>query len=250
MGGKFAEDWNGIDRSLFQVQYAYIKFGLMLEKIRNTKSYLNCSDKIADFQEFCRKKIRLPAWRANHCIEAANISIYLARQGFDILPENQAQALELRDLYNLPTGYYGDREKLDEAWAQVTTHHKPHEITAKKIAQIADPDWEEKQSLQPMRISWDRAIRLSKESGRDLDTFLNDVMDRYEEDKAIDARIDAPQTEPNPAPPEEEDILDNLDKVFKLAALCKKAATKKTDRIFESIGDVRFGTGGINFGYG
>jgi hypothetical protein len=69
---KDADGWNDGNRIIASAQYAYIKFGLILEKIRNQCAYKYCEDKLKTFAQFCRQKLKLTVWQANSYIEAAD----------------------------------------------------------------------------------------------------------------------------------------------------------------------------------
>jgi hypothetical protein len=46
---KDIDGWSDANRALASAQYAYIKFGLILEKIRNECAYKYCEDKLKTF---------------------------------------------------------------------------------------------------------------------------------------------------------------------------------------------------------
>ena len=74
---KDIDGWSDSNRELAASQYAYIKFGLILEKIRNESAYKYCQDKLKTFAQFCRQKLKLTVWQANSYIEAAATAMYL-----------------------------------------------------------------------------------------------------------------------------------------------------------------------------
>jgi hypothetical protein len=125
--------WNEGNRELAAAQYAYIKFGLILEKIRNESAYKYCEDKLKTFAQFCRQKLKLTVWQANSYIEAAATAIYLATPGFEILPKNYSQASVLTKAKKLETGYYQDHPILEEIWSNLIANSESEKITASAI---------------------------------------------------------------------------------------------------------------------
>jgi hypothetical protein len=62
---------------LFANQYAYIKFGLILEKFRNQSWWKRCHEKFTDFKDFCKRKVNLSRWQVVNAIKSANVAIRL-----------------------------------------------------------------------------------------------------------------------------------------------------------------------------
>jgi hypothetical protein len=175
-------EWEIVDSELFTAQYSYIKLGLLLTKIRNTSAWKYCGTKLESFKAWCQSKINLNVWQANQYIDAAEIALYLIGTGTSVLPKNLSQCLALRKAYQAEESYYGERPQLDAAWAQVTNHYQPHQITAGKIHAIVDPDWADNQPSKIDRTIVDRAVELAKKRGVDLNEYLGDLLD---EDAAL-----------------------------------------------------------------
>ncbi|WP_310484918.1 hypothetical protein [Chamaesiphon sp. VAR_48_metabat_403] len=85
---------------LFANQYAYIKFGLILEKFRNQSWWKRCHEQFRDFKDFCKHKVNLSRWQVVNAIKSANVAIRLVFLGFSNLPRNASQALAMADLYH------------------------------------------------------------------------------------------------------------------------------------------------------
>ncbi len=119
---KDVDGWNDGNRVVASAQYAYIKFGLILEKIRNECAYKYCEDKLKTFAQFCRQKLKLTVWQANSYIEAADTAMYLADSGFEILPKNYSQAAVLTKAKKLETGYYQDHPVLEQIWGTLVAN--------------------------------------------------------------------------------------------------------------------------------
>jgi hypothetical protein len=128
-----ADDMNRVETELLTSQYAYVKFGFVLEKVRNQCMWKRCAQKFADFRQFCQQKVNLTIWQANNAIESANVALKLVSLGFTELPRNASQALALAKL---------SIERLGEVWEQIIQNHEPHKITADIIKYAIDPDKE------------------------------------------------------------------------------------------------------------
>ncbi len=187
---------------------AYIKFGLLLERIRAKCFYKYAEAKLSSFKEFCTHQIRLTVWQANSYIQAAKVAVYLAQAGFDILPKNYSQAATLIKVYNQEVGYYEERPALEQAWKNILAANTPTEITTHRINAEIDPDWAEKQSQKLPKVLLDRANKIAKTKGITVREYLTDLMDGDEEDDEIESVISLK------LPDIDVQILDDLDLEF------------------------------------
>jgi hypothetical protein len=89
-------------------QYAYIKFGLILEKFRNQSWWKRCNEQFRDFKDFCTQKVHLSRWQVVNAIKSANVAIRLVFLGFSNLPRNASQALLNQYLEQLAEGQSPD----------------------------------------------------------------------------------------------------------------------------------------------
>lgn len=176
------DGWTDSNRSIAESQYGYIKFGLILEKIRNTCAYKYCADKLKTFKDFCQKKLKLTVWQANSYIEAADTAIYLSRSGFDILPRNYSQATVLTKAKKAETDYYQGHPKLVEVWAQVISSTPSEKITATAIEKAIDPQYEDKQAVKLPKHILDRAKIQAAKSGMSLVEYLTELMDASDDE--------------------------------------------------------------------
>ncbi len=201
-------EWAELDEQLITTQYAYIKFGLLLERIRTNCFYKYAQVKLSTFKQFCTEKIRLTVWQANSYIQAAKVAVYLAQAGFEILPKNYSQAAALIKVYNSEVGYYQERPALIAAWENILAANTPTEITTYRINAEIDPDWAEKQSMKLPKVLLDRAKKMAKAKGITVGEYLTDLMDEDEEpdDICVVAPIELST--------EEVQILDDLDREF------------------------------------
>lgn len=124
-------DMNHVESELMNGQYAYVKFGLVLEKVRNKCMWRKCVEKFLDFRSFCQSKVNLNIWQVSNAIKSARVAVELAWLGFTDLPRNASQALKLADL---------SIERLGEVWGEVTKKYEAHKITALAIEQQINPD--------------------------------------------------------------------------------------------------------------
>ncbi len=174
---KQPSEWENVDQELFTAQYSYIKLGLLLTKIRNTCGWKYCASKFDSFKTWCQSRINLNVWQANQYIDAAEIALYLIGTGVKVLPKNLSQCLALRKAYQAEESYYGERPQLDAAWAQVTNHYQPHQITAGKIHAMVDPEWADNQPLKIDRALVDRIAQQAKARGMNLNEYLGELLD-------------------------------------------------------------------------
>jgi predicted DNA binding CopG/RHH family protein len=173
---KDADGWSDANRALASAQYAYIKFGLTLEKIRNECAYKYCEDKLKTFAQFCRQKLKLTVWQANSYIEAADTAMYLADSGFEILPKNYSQAAVLTKAKKLETGYYQDHPMLEQIWGTLVANTASEKITANAIEKAIDPDYDEKQSLRLPKRLLTRAKIQARLRGITVEAYLDELM--------------------------------------------------------------------------
>lgn len=180
------DNTNDIENQLMTSQYAYVKFGMMLEAIRNQSWWKRWSEKFKDFREFCQKKVNLNIWQVANAIKSAQVAVKLSFMGFEDLPRNASQALKLSEL---------SPDRLGEVWAGVLGKCEGHKITADAIAQEINPD------AQPMRSSVMLPVaiadKLSREAvmrGISIGEYIQELMDleQAESDTVEPVREDLP----------------------------------------------------------
>jgi hypothetical protein len=203
---KDVDGWSDTNKALASAQYAYIKFGLILEKIRNQCAYKYCEDKLKTFAQFCRQKLKLTVWQANSYIEAADTAMYLADSGFEILPKNYSQAAVLTKAKKLETGYYQDHPMLEQIWGTLVANTASEKITAQAIEKAIDPDYDEKQSLRLPKRLLARAKIQARLRGITVEEYLDELMDAdADEGCSVDPETSIPVT------PEMSQMLDELE---------------------------------------
>jgi hypothetical protein len=127
-------DKGDIDETEYELaisQYAYVKFGLVLEKVRNQCIWKRCAQKFADFRDFCQSKVNLSIWQVANAIKSAQVAVNLVFLGFTELPRNASQALKMSEL---------SIERLGEVWGKVVSSCEGHKITALAIESQINPD--------------------------------------------------------------------------------------------------------------
>jgi hypothetical protein len=184
---KEIDGWSDSNRELAASQYAYIKFGLILEKIRNESAYKYCEDKLKTFAQFCRQKLKLTVWQANSYIEAAATAMYLATAGFEILPKNYSQASVLTKAKKLETGYYQDHPILEEIWSNLIANSESEKITASAIEKAIDPLYEQKQTLKLPKRILARAKMQARQKGMTVEEYLDELMNGDVEDPLMES---------------------------------------------------------------
>ncbi len=153
-----SDDIDDTEYQLITNQYAYIKFGLILEKIRTRSWWVKCVEKFNDWRSFCERKINLNIWQAANAIKSAQVAVRLAFLGFTELPRNASQALKMADL---------SIERLGEVWGNILAKHRGHKITAAAIEQEIKPAV--RNAIETVRIPVDVADKLRQQAfERDL----------------------------------------------------------------------------------
>jgi hypothetical protein len=174
-----SSNMNEVESELMTSQYAYIKFGLVLEKVRNQCMWKKCIQKFSDFRQFCQKIVNLNIWQVSNAIKSAQVAIRLCSLGFNDLPRNASQALKLADL---------SIERLGEVWANVLATCQGHKITAAAIESQIHPD------KQPISGSVNLPTALLEklqqqaiEHGVTLTEYLEELVDdRIAEDNKVE----------------------------------------------------------------
>ena len=210
-----ASDMTEVENELMISQYAYVKLGLILEKVRNQCMWKKCLEKFSDFRSFCQRKVNLTIWQATNAIKSAEVAVKLSFLGFTDLPRNASQALKMADL---------SMERLGEVWGSVIKNYAPHEITAGKIHATIDPEWADKQPSKIERAIVQRAAKQAAKKGMELNEYLDDLLGQDEWDEVIDPNPTGNQHESDE---ELEKVMDALDLKFKAQAQSKVSIEPK-----------------------
>jgi hypothetical protein len=164
-------------------QYAYIKFGLILEKFRDRSWWKRCHEQFSDFKDFCKRKVNLSRWQVVNAIKSANVAIRLVFLGFSELPRNASQALAMADL---------SLERLGEVWGNLTQNLAHHQITTDVIKREISPDPVPLAST--IRIPTALLDRL-REQARDVGLTLNQYLEQLADGQSPDGSREV-ETEP------------------------------------------------------
>jgi hypothetical protein len=218
------DDW---EADLMVSQYAYVKFGLLLERVRNGCWWNRCKEKFADFRSFCQRKINLNIWQVANAIKSANVAVRLVNLGFDQLPRNASQALKLAEL---------SMDRLAEVWGNVIKNHEAHKITALAIESQINPD--KKSATITVRLPT-AVVEDLTEQAIEYGLTLQEYLKRLAAGEDLDPGREVEN--PEPVDPEMTEIMDALDRKFK--AIDKPVAPKKIidatvdsfDRLMDSL---------------
>jgi hypothetical protein len=107
-----------------------VRVGIVAAKVRRYRLYQLATQKFTSFRDYCERALGKTQWHINRIIEAARVVLELAREGFELLPQNEAQARPL-------VKFSG--EELIAKWQEVIDSCPPHRITANHIAEIVAP---------------------------------------------------------------------------------------------------------------
>jgi len=156
----------------------WVRVGLVAAKVRLYRLYKGVH---ASFQEFCQKRLKLPFWKINNLIKAAQVVMELAQAGYEVLPTCEAQARPL-------VKFIGDG--LYEMWDKVLRAFPPHQITAAAIESITDPDKPKKLTLRVNKKLGEKLQRKALDLGISVEQLIEEMLD---------------EDEPEPEPDEDDD---------------------------------------------
>jgi len=127
-GSKLSIEWasNEIKADLL----SFVRVGIVAAKVRRYRLYQLAAEKFSSFRDYCERALGKTQWHINRIIEAARVVLELAREGFELLPQNEAQARPL-------VKFSGD--ELIAKWQEVIDSCPPHRITANHVAEIVTP---------------------------------------------------------------------------------------------------------------
>lgn len=160
-------------------QYAYVKFGLVLQKVRNQCMWAKCVEKFADFRSFCEQKVNLNIWQVSNAIKSANVAVQLAFLGFTDLPRNASQALKLAEL---------SIERLGEVWGNILQKCQGHKITAAAIEGEINPDKQSKtETIRLPKAIAERLRSQAIDAGMSLGDYLDSLTGELDDDDEPEA---------------------------------------------------------------
>ena len=197
-------DRGDIDETEYQLlinQYAYVKFGLILERVRNECLWNRCREKFKDFKQFCQTIVNQNIWQVLNAIKSAQVAVRLVWLGYTDLPRNASQALKLADL---------SIQRLGEVWGNVLNSFPAHKITASAIESQINPD--KPVTSETLRLPAHIADGLRRQA---IERGL--TLTQYLEQLASGESDAAEQIDPVPSPvdPEIAAVMDALDRKFK-----------------------------------
>jgi hypothetical protein len=160
-------------------QYAYVKFGMLLEQIRNKCCWKIFAEKFTDFKDFCQKKANISIWQALNAIKSARVCRNLIDLGYLELPRNASQALKMAEL---------SIERLDEVWGNVLKSCAGHKITAHAIESQINPDKQPTSSTIKLPAPlMEKLQRQAANAGVTLSEYLGELVDdRIAEDNKVE----------------------------------------------------------------
>ncbi|WP_310485107.1 hypothetical protein [Chamaesiphon sp. VAR_48_metabat_403] len=162
-------DIDATEYHLIVSQYAYIKFGLILERVRNQCWWRNCVEKFRDFKQFCQAKVNLSIWQVLNAIKSAQVCVKLVNLGYTELPRNASQALKMSEL---------PEDKLAEVWGKVLKSCEGHKITALAIESQIHPDKEPTSSTIRLPAPlMEKLQRQAANTGVSLAEYLGELVD-------------------------------------------------------------------------
>ncbi|WP_310485434.1 hypothetical protein [Chamaesiphon sp. VAR_48_metabat_403] len=162
-------DIDATEYHLIVSQYAYIKFGLILERVRNQCWWRNCVEKFRDFKQFCQAKVNLSIWQVLNAIKSAQVCVKLVNLGYTELPRNASQALKMAEL---------SIDRLGEVWGKVVASCEGHKITALAIESQINPDKQPTSSTIKLPAPlMEKLQRQAANAGVTLSEYLGELVD-------------------------------------------------------------------------
>jgi hypothetical protein len=225
----------------------WVKSGLVAYQVKYRKLWQQAADKYTDFADYCKRGLGRSVWYIDRLIDAAKVVSYLAERGFKVLPSCEAQARPLVKMFK-----DGSNDVFD-CWREVVGQLSAEKITADRVAAIVNPESAEKQlSKKISKATTERAAQVAAEQGLDINELINHLLDSYQDEgddsESIDDEDRDDESEASASEfvtIENSIVVDNLDRMFRLAERCRKAARRQLDPIFDRVGDFYGGTGGV-----
>jgi hypothetical protein len=221
------DDINEAEQQLITSQYAYIKFGLVLQKVRNQCMWKRCAQKFLDFRSFCQSKVNLNIWQVSNAIKSAQVAVRLTFLGFTDLPRNASQALKMGDL---------SIERLGEVWGNVIKSCQGHKITALAIEQAVNPDKQPTtDTLKIPTLLGDKIRREAIERGISVTEYLEGLITGQYQHAECQSDNEHNFSE------DEAKVIDDLDRQFKSidrATPPKKVLENTLDRFDDFMHDL------------
>ncbi len=144
----------------------WVRVGLVADKVRYLKLW---KGKFSSFADYCQKAIGKSSWQISRIIKAARVTITLARAGFDILPNCEAQASKLVKFLSEPL-------LLLEKWSEVLRSVPKHLITANAIGEVLGEE-PKKPKLSVSHQLKEKLQTRADELGISVEQLLEDLLD-------------------------------------------------------------------------
>ncbi len=185
----------------------YCKQGVMLHSVRRYRLY---KSKYKDFSEYCDKELGRSANYCRKIIEAAEVTLTLIRNGFEILPKCVAQALPLKKFIKKGL-LFTETEELCSNWKSIVDNLPENQITASKIADALDENPEDK--VQQVRVggkTYKLLVKKALEAGMSVSKYLEKLLSEVEEPEIDEASV-AAEPRKELTPEQQEEILEAVE---------------------------------------
>ncbi|ELS04821.1 Ribbon-helix-helix protein, copG family [Xenococcus sp. PCC 7305] len=147
----------------------WVRVGLVAEKVRYYKLW---QGKFASWQEYCQQALGKAKWQIHKTIEAARVTLYLARAGFETLPNCEAQASKLAK--TAP-----EDQDLIISWRKVLDAVPKHLISANAIGRTFGEE-PKKQRLNVPTELYEKLERKARDRGISVNELLGQLLDDEE----------------------------------------------------------------------
>jgi len=175
-GGKHLTfDW--ADTEIRKGRLGFVRAGLVAQKVKYYKLYQKSQQKLKDFRDYCESYLGKALWQINRLIEAARVTLELARAGFSILPQCEAQARPLAKF----TG-----EALQQKWLEVVQTVPSQKITAAIVAEIVDGEQPgKKKQLKLDAEVYKKLVGRATLAGTTPEKLIEQMLNGYVEEEVV-----------------------------------------------------------------
>ncbi|MDY7016521.1 MAG: hypothetical protein SVX43_23575, partial [Cyanobacteriota bacterium] len=173
-------------REIEDYSTAFARVGLVANVVRRYRLY---KDKFDSFKDWCERALKRSHVRILQLINAARVCLALAEEGFDILPQCEAQCRPLVQFLS-KNRLFSDNELLAEKWREVCDRIPPHLLTADRIREVLGmPPQRQRLSLSPglKKRLRDRA----QQQGLTEEQLIEQLLDELDESKVVEPPSEA-----------------------------------------------------------
>jgi macrodomain Ter protein organizer (MatP/YcbG family) len=189
-GNNITFEW--ADNEIKNHLMSFVRVGIVAYKVKLYRLY---REKFKTFQDYCERGLGKTSWAINRIIEAAKITLRLAKAGFKQLPQNEAQARPLTKF---------DEETVIQKWQEVLNSAPVHRITATHIENVVDGEKDNPKTRLTLNKSvYQKLKRKAKKFGKTIDELLDELLGDDFEDEPQPDELQSDEPQPDELQPDE-----------------------------------------------